>query len=142
MTGCRVRKTVLGAFVLFWTLFCDLCFPSTTLWRARVSFVIPNRTTHHHHHAAAKQKRKENSQILAKKERKKQSNRQTNEREREKEKKREQSYCEPAAPRPGSRVSNRYHRSVGKNQSPGAFVVVGFVFRRALPSLTVNILLP
>lgn len=113
--------------------------------RARV-FVIPNRTTHHHHHhhhAAAKQKRKENSQILVKKERKKERIKQTDKRERKRErKKREQSYCEPAAPRPGSRVSNRYHRSVGKNQSPGAFVVVGFVFRRALPSLTVNILLP
>jgi hypothetical protein len=58
-------------------------------------------------------------------ERKKQTIKQTDKRERKRErKKREQSYCEPAAPRPGSRVSNRYHRSVGKNQSPGAFVVV------------------
>jgi len=86
-----------------------------------VSFVIPNRTTHHHHHAAAKQKRKENSQILAKKERKKETIKQTDRQTREKERKkiREQSECEPAAPHPGSRVSNRYHRSVGKNQSPG-----------------------
>jgi hypothetical protein len=91
--------------------------------RARV-FVIPKGTTHHHD-AAAKQKRKEKSQILAKKERKKETIIQTDKRERKGErKKREQSDCERAAPHPGSRVSNRYHLSVGKNQSPGALLLL------------------
>ncbi len=92
--------------------------------RARV-FVIPNGTTHHHD-AAAKQKGKEKSQILAKKERKKETIKQTDKRERKGErKKREQSDCERPAPHPGSRVSNRYHHhSVGKNQSPGALLLM------------------
>jgi hypothetical protein len=88
--------------------------------RARV-FVIPNGTTHHHD-AAAKQKRKEKSQILAKKETNKQTNERTDKGERKK--KREQSDCERAAPHPGSRVSDRYHHSVGKNQSPGAALLL------------------
>lgn len=58
-------------------------------------------------------------------ERKKETIIQIDKRERKGErKKREQSDCERAAPHPGSRVSNRYHLSVGKNQSPGALLLL------------------
>jgi hypothetical protein len=63
-------------------------------------------------------------------ERKKETIKQTDRQTREKERKkiREQSECEPAAPHPGSRVSNRYHQSVGKNQSPGALLLLVLCF--------------
>ncbi len=120
MTGCRVRKTVFGAFVLLSTLFCDLRFPSTTLWRARACLCNTKRDdSPPRRRSKAKEKVKEPD---TREERKKQTNKRTDQGERKK--KREQSDCERAAPHPGSRVSDRYHHSVGKNQSPGALLLL------------------